>query len=88
MKNMKKLFIYSFITLLLATGCGSNESAEYTADQMMATGEFLFEGPNTLQGSFELTTENIARSLSVDGTTSLELTSRLSLDVKECRTKN
>ena len=49
------------------TGCGSNESAEYIADQMVASGEFLFEGPNTLQGTFLLNSENISEKLSLEG---------------------
>ena len=62
--TMKKLIIYSIVSLILTTGCGSGESAEYTADQMIASGEFLFEGPNTLQGAFLLSTTDISKELS------------------------
>ncbi len=72
-----RLTPFVFLVLLIV-GCSSPEQAESTTDTMTVSGEFLFEGPNTLQGepAFRLaqlaqqlgTTEDKIKSVTVNQT--------------------
>ena len=45
--------------------CGSPEVGEYTMDAVSVSGEFLFEGPNTLQGKPDPVLDDLASKLGV-----------------------
>ena len=61
---MKKLLTVCFLATLVA--CGSPEVSEYTLQDVAVSGEFLFEGPNTLQGSPPASISQIASALSLE----------------------
>lgn len=57
--------IYLVITVLFLIGCESTTNQVVKFNNLTATGDFLFEGPNTLQGSFSVSNEDIAQELSI-----------------------
>jgi len=61
---MKKLLTLFALAGLVA--CGSPEVAEYTLQDVPVSGEFLFEGPNTLQGSPPASLPQIAAMLGLE----------------------
>lgn len=51
--------------LLLLSACGSKETASYKLSDINVSGEFLFEGPNTLQGPITIGLEKIADEIGI-----------------------
>lgn len=60
---MRKLAIILITSMLFS--CGSSEKADYTWSGNSVSGEFLFEGPNTLQGQPGPVVEDIASELNI-----------------------
>lgn len=61
---MKNITIALLSILLMA--CGSPLTTTYDWEELTVSGEFLFEGPNTLQGQPGSPLSDIARSIGVD----------------------
>ena len=60
---MKKLLIPVLALFLLS--CAESNQAEYVWNNLEVSGEFLFEGPNTLQGKPDSPLEQISEKLGV-----------------------
>lgn len=66
---MDKLNFVRFVFLLLAasiSSCTEKEAGPIMTDAMTATGDFLVEGPNTLQGNFSLDIQSLSDELGID----------------------
>ena len=61
-----KYFIAVISILCLFWGCSETKTAEYTLADITVSGDYLFEGPNTLQGQPGVDLEQIAKSLEID----------------------
>lgn len=61
---MKPLIIF-FSTLLFLTSCASKQQKQYSADPQFITGEYLFEGPNTLQLENSISLDAMAESVGI-----------------------
>jgi hypothetical protein len=61
---------YILYTLLLFTlvSCSQTSETTYLWKDLKVTGEFLFEGPNSLQGQIGSPIEEIAKSNAIDPT--------------------
>lgn len=60
-----KFLIYSGLLLLLLS-CAQNSETVYTIADMEVSGEFLFEGPNSLQGKLKNPMEAISKEKGID----------------------
>lgn len=61
---MSRLTIYLTVFLIITIqACGPKMTKIYEADPITASGEFLFEGPNTLQGKLTTTIKDVCGSL-------------------------
>lgn len=54
------------IVLTLATGCQSTQNSTYDLENLKVTGEYLFEGPNTLQGTPESVIKDLTDQLGIN----------------------
>lgn len=65
--TMKSTYInlLSCLSIALLVSCTATESMTYTYSDARVSGDFLFEGPNTLQGPMELSAESLANDLSI-----------------------
>ncbi|MFY0607499.1 MAG: hypothetical protein JXR10_12345 [Cyclobacteriaceae bacterium] len=54
------------ISLLVFFSCGEKETQVFESEAIAASGEFLFEGPNTLQGPFTLTLSQVSKQLGIE----------------------
>ncbi|NQZ78444.1 MAG: hypothetical protein HRT61_20390 [Ekhidna sp.] len=58
--------ILTILTVLIfAASCSSGETASYETSETSVSGEFLFEGPNTLQGPSTVSLSQIAKDLNI-----------------------
>lgn len=62
---MKKYILNSFLLMFLIS-CSSTETKEYELKNLRVSGEYLFEGPNTLQGQSTINLKEIAENLNID----------------------
>jgi len=53
------------LVIIFLSSCGGKQTKVITTEAMTASGEFLFEGPNTLQGNFSLDLELLADELDI-----------------------
>ena len=60
-----KFLIYSGLVILLFS-CAQSSETEYLMADMEVSGEFLFEGPNSLQGKLKNPMENISKEKGID----------------------
>jgi hypothetical protein len=63
MKN--NIFIFIIAVALILSSCDNTANQVVQFDDLTVSGEFLFEGPNTLQGSFSISNDDIAKKLSI-----------------------
>lgn len=56
------------VVLALATGCQSTQDSTYDCENLNVTGEYLFEGPNTLQGTPESVIKDLTDQLEINET--------------------
>jgi len=66
---MVKNYIFRFALLSVLVGtyaCAERDARPVTTESMTASGEFLFEGPNTLQGNFLLDMKSLSEEIGVD----------------------
>jgi len=61
-----KRSILILLTVALISACGSTEKAEYEWSEIAVEGEFLFEGPNTLQGQPDNILDQLATQVGID----------------------
>ncbi len=61
-----KHFIAITSVICLLWSCSETKTAEYTLADVTVSGEYLFEGPNTLQGQPGVDLDQIAKSLEID----------------------
>ncbi len=61
---MKKIFYILFLSSLVS--CTQTTESTYLWEDLKVSGEFLFEGPNSLQGQIGSPIEQIAKSKNID----------------------
>ncbi len=54
------------VLVLVLSACGEKATELITTEPMAASGEFLFEGPNTLQGNFSLDLSLLSEKAAMD----------------------
>ena len=57
--------LWYIVLLFFIISCGSSETATYQSSAIAVSGEFLFEGANTLQGPSTISIEDIANELGI-----------------------
>jgi hypothetical protein len=61
MKTIKILTL--FVLTIIMTGCSNTETVTHTLNNIQVSGEFLFEGPNTLQGAITTGIDDLANNV-------------------------
>lgn len=63
---MKKSIFTFFLACTLILSCSEQKTSSISSEKLRASGEFLFEGPNTLTGDLKISTDNLSEQLSVN----------------------
>ena len=68
---MKSIFKYSLflVAIPILTSCSGGASVDVSTEPIIASGEFLFEGPNTLQGVLSIDLADLAKQSQLDAAT-------------------